>query len=271
MLREMNSVDIVQVSRMRSRAFTLIEAIISFAILLAAFAVIFGLYHSALRYSSTAENRGKAVLLAQTYMARIRAQALDVDLFLDGLPSYQSSQFTEGQFQVQTRVQPLASGLHSPSFSLEKAADSGDRRILTGAGLQAEVEVTWSGGTGSRSFKAVSLVAEPPRIVGQLNITPSSSSVLSQDQEVTFEVVATDRDRSEVIESLVFEWVVIPGSSRGRIESFQGHGRSVVFKHRLPDIPNSFGTFGAPGFCTLKVFTRCEGVVSEAEVSIELL
>lgn len=256
----------------KSRAgFTLVESIISFAVLISAFAVVFQLFHTALRYSADFEVRGQALILAQTYLAKMKAEANDIRAFSAGLPAFNGQVFSESVFQIETFVTAQTEGpLASPSRALEETfrGTPDDRILLTNSSYLAEVRVSWQSGTGTRDVRLLGLLTEPVREGLTVSISPTTVSPLAQDAEQEFTVTATDADGP--VEGLSFVWAVVPATSNGRLERTSRDGRSATFKHRLPALYAYPSGFAAPGTCRVQVRTRCEGIDYTDELEVEL-
>lgn len=264
---------------MRTRGYSLIEAILASFLLVFTFFLVSSLFNTGLQYSTRVESRLLAVQIAERRMAEIRSAA-------QGHTWTSASEGPDPEnpaFKV--KVEPQTLTLFSPSTELE-AAFPGNGREMRGAARQYAVTVT---GGRSSSFRLVSVVTEgssaeatrtwtvrpsygvPAWIDNscRVEITGTIPSSVGPDDSVRLAARAFDANGDE-IKDLFFHWEVEPdfgdsNPSSGDIRGNQRDGRTSIFRNRvrLRD-----GTrFPQNGSCLVMAYARYDGALVTGKTS----
>ncbi len=229
---------------MRSRAFTLVEALISIFLIIASFLIVATLFHTGLRYVHRIEARNLAVLLAERRIEEMRTHARNRTGTEYGFANFSTftGVATDPDFpgyEVSASVKDLT--VFSPSEGYEPTSGT---RTLSRSMKQVRVTVTWDQGTSNLSL--ITLIGEPaasaspPRRFRNNNpivVTPTAPPIpplVAHDQDVPFRVVDYDQF-DQPIEDLFFQWYIQPGD--GNATTFQSTDGKTAFMRNVINIP----------------------------------
>ncbi len=214
--------------RHHRRAYSLIETIIAFGVLVGAFAVFFSLYYAALSYSGKTDREVIAATVAQRQLTKLRGWASEPVGTNRGFDDW--SQFTDVSFtdedypDFQVRIQSAFETVTSPTSSL---IDGPDPRVMSGTFRKVQVTVSWT----DDSLTMMSLIGDPSRRLraAQPIEMLGSGGTVARDAEVAFSLKVFDTDGRE-IPDVMARWYVKAITGAGSITS-NAVGSTATFKN----------------------------------------
>lgn len=214
----------------RTRGLSLLETIIAMFLFTAGAALVAGLFHTALRYSSRVEDRVLAAMVAEKSLQEVREWAASPS---GGVLNYNGSwSYYDGtvrpdpdhpKFVVQYEVEDHQ--LTSPSSSFEQLIPAGERVTVPVKRVRATVR--WD----TSELSLSTLLEEPPRrfrATNPLILTGAIPSKVKFGDTINFSVKAYAQDNLE-IEGLEYEWWV-ESLSTYATATYTGNGETAVFE-----------------------------------------
>lgn len=241
---------------LRSRGYSLIEAILASFLLVFTFFMVSSLFNTGLQYSAKVDGRMTAVRIAQKRLSEIRRWAKDSPNWV-GCPVGQDPLYPAYTVTVELRD----FSLFGPSSELESIYP-GNQRALRTVSKQAVITVTSS---RSAPFTLTGIVTraegpEPVAIAISGNfatVTPASPATLT--------ATATDAS-GQPITDVFFHWAVEPfgtDPSSATIEFIRRDGSQVRLRNQVP------GRNGVPvprsGNCKAQAYVRYNGRIWPGE------
>jgi hypothetical protein len=209
---------------MRSRGYTLTEAIIASFLLLAALLVITRVFHAALRYGVWSENKAVATHLAEKRIAELRRWAMTHQDWLNP-PSGNDPEHPG--FTIETRLSE--GSLASPSSALMEGR--GEPRLFEDSYRRATVEVSWGAGS---SLSLHTYLRDPRRGWRATNpITIAGAGTAAANEVLT--LTATGHGPNGPIADLRFTFSVEPVYPDGALGTLDpsNDGFTVRFSNTL--------------------------------------
>ena len=223
--------------RVGRRGFSLIELVVSLAILSVCFFLILPMMHYSMQYAKQVEASNLAATIAQAKLQEIRAwaaQASGTGFRFDDFSLFPGSAKPDPdhpEFTVEVRTAAMA--LVSPNSHFESLYPATERRTMTRSTRKVQVDVRWRSFGTPAQLTLVSLISSPTRRfreVEPVKVFGSPPNMLAKDGTIDFTVKGYDTQDQE-IPDLFFSWGVYPITGTGAIESASRDGRSATFKN----------------------------------------
>ncbi len=253
----------VESGALKSRGYSLLEAIIASFLLVFTFFLVSRLFQTGLQYSTRVETRLTAVTVAESRMARIREWA-DQSITWTTIPSEPQEENYPG-YQVAVRRQPLDVGaLFSPCSATELGFP--EPREMTNIARKVIVSVTPPQGPVYHLTGMVTLGEHSWWPGGRVEISGNIPASVGPSDVLELSAKAFD-SRGE-IKDIFFHWTVDPvfglagvGSvepTMAEVRTTRRDGKTAEFRNRVPRRD------GAPmpqdGYCTVAAYCRYQGV-----------
>lgn len=248
--------------RMRDTgAFSLIETLIAFFILISAFAVFFRLYHGALDSSQRTERRIRAANVAQRQMAKLRAWSAEKSAGAYGFDDWSTwvdttfpdEEYPEYQVRIQTAFVPLT----TPCTQLLTGATPLTMQRST---RKVQMTVSWDGG----DLTLGTLICDPTRQLRDtdpVEVDADTPGPVARDGLVNLEARVFDSDGRE-IPDIISRWYVRPITGSGLMVG-EGKGATAVFINASERFDGSLTYTG--GTCAVVAEARYRGEEARGE------
>jgi hypothetical protein len=240
-------------------AFTLIEVIVSIAIIVMAFFIFINIFHASLRYNSWVEQQFKATEVARRWLEKVRTEAgYDFEktwAVYSGLATHDPE-----HLGLSVRIDARDDVLYSPSSAFEKPLDAVLERRLDKSVKKVRVVVGWDPLDASRSVSLYSLVSEPARHPLRIEVERiggSRRSPLRRDDFMIFAARAVEVGENTEVQDLFYHWYVVPGTGYASVEPARD-GRTARFINRIPLRAGGFGY--EEGTCRILVRAVYQGI-----------
>ncbi len=246
-------------------AFSLLETLIAFAVLIGAFAVFFQLYHSALNYSSRTQREVIAANVAQRQLVKLRGWTSlpqGSGLGFDDWSAYKDVKFDDEEFpEYKVRIRSNFTPVISPSSLL---VDGGNQKTLESTYRKVQITVSWTQG----SFEIVALVADPTRQLRDVDpvVVEGPAGTVPKDGTMPFTVKVYDTMGRE-IPDIMAHWYVSPIDGTGKISS-DVEGTTATFVNISEKMNKTVQYTGGRCRVTARVNYRGQEVWGESDILV---
>jgi type II secretory pathway pseudopilin PulG len=203
---------------MKIRGVSLIETLLSFALLGVSMFLIVTLFHRGMNFAARSHHSIQASQLADSVLDEMREWALDPDNFTSDWGAWTGAPRTYPDypgFRVTVEAQPLGVELFSPCSGLESRF--ADPRSMEQSIVPVAVVVEW-GANQNRQLRVVAQIREPEREVDVVQVTRLDSLGLTVARNGVMEFEAQLIDSAgDQIPGVTFQWYVRPISGNATV------------------------------------------------------
>ena len=244
----------------KRRGVSLVETVLALSLLSGLIFMVVVIFHTSMRQANAIQQNARAAELAQSVLARLRAEASKPSVYATKLVGLNGTTGTDPDypgFRYRTAVD-APKRIASPCSGLEQRFTN--PRYLDQLVIPVKVEVTW-GAQDQFTLALLDHLREPKREVAGLRVTRTGtvSNPVPFNEVVTFEAELLDTSGAP-ISGVGFLWNVAPETGNAtRIESSSSDPKVGKLQHKYYFNPLTSTWGSVPGIVRMEARARYWG------------